>query len=311
MLKPGLTKEKLRQAIDDADQAIEEATLETIAALRKFLKRYIRNFKAALIDLELADDSEIFALVEQERLVRTITALLAESGYSEVIEEFERGLNSVGGEAIAFYERYSVAATPFLGLSTESLEALAQPFLDELDFQLDRLLVRPLEAAVRNSFLTLKTRQEIVRDIAGVIAQQGIVTQADKAFTILQIETLVTESDRRFMELVRLKQAEQLGLDVVIYSGPLDSVTSEQCKFLLGQPYRAGASKKLPTQKPDIEHGAPGFWYKDEIRAGMHPDLVENPLVARGHYNCRHQWLPVDEAAAKRLDPRFEPRGDG
>jgi hypothetical protein len=105
---------------------------------------------------------------------------------------------------------------------------------------------------------------------------------------------LAYEGPRRFGQQVRNEQATELGLEVFIYTGPDDSRTSEQCQFLLREATtrRAGVLVSRRAQRP-----------------GMHPQLKENPLVARGHYNCRHTWMPTDEAGAQRIDPSFQPRG--
>lgn len=292
MIDQNATRSKLQAALKSADKTVEQSANEVVVKFRRFLRRYLLEFRSVLSDLDLASTKELISLAEQEQMVAMVTSILADAGYSDVVEEFRESLAAVGDEAISYYRDFVDNQDLLRGVSRETLDLLAEPFLDELDFEVDRRLIRPIETQVRNSFLTLKTREEIVRELAAFIDRETITTRNGREFTITQIETLVHESDRRYMELVRGEQAKNLELEVFVYSGPLDKVTSEQCEFLL-------------TEAP---HGAPGMWYRDEIKVGMHPELKENPLVARGHYNCRHQWLPVDEESAARIDPSFKPR---
>ena len=291
MLKQ-LTREELERAQRRADSKADEAAAETVSALRKFLTNYVRNFKAVLLDTSLKE-SDLIDLAEQEQIVRTAKELLTESGYNEVVQEFEKSLATVGKEAIEYFRVYFDETATYGGISKRLIDKMAELQIQELGFQVNNKLVRPLETQIRNSTLTLKSRKEAVEDIANAIENGGILRRDGQQFTNYNVETLVAESNRRFMQFVRNEVSEDLGLEVYVYSGPLDSRTSDQCRFLLG----------------GSRHGAPGFWYKDEITTALHPELKANPLVARGHFNCRHEWLPVDEAGAKRIDPSFVPRG--
>lgn len=47
------------------------------------------------------------------------------------------------------------------------------------------------------------------------------------------------------------------------------------------------------------KHGAPGFYYLDEITTDLHEDLVYPPLINGGHPNCRHKFYPVTLDYAK------------
>lgn len=288
-----LSESELQGILNEQEAIAESASAETVRKLRRFLKRYIRNFKAVLADAAVAESAKI-ELAEQEQIVRSITELLVESGYREVVQEFERSLSVVGESSIRYFKEYFDRTPTFGGAAKEMLDALAGNLLDELDFQVNNKIVRPLESAVRNSVLALETRQAQVADIAKVITEEGILRRDGREFTQANIEVLVSDAPRRFGQQVRNEQAAELGLEVFVYSGPLDSVTSEQCQFLL----TAG------------RHGVGNFWYRDEIQIGMHPKLKANPLVARGHYGCRHAWMPIDEDGAQRLNSSFRPRGE-
>lgn len=299
-----LTLSELRAIEARADGVAEDAADETVVALRRFLNRYVANIKATLADARTLrigtqsvltfEESAVIDLAEQEEIVAVIRQALNESGYGEVVDEFERALERVGTEAVQYFHDVFDTVPTFGGVNRESIRIMHTSFLDELDFQIDSKLVRPLESQVRNSMLTLKDRGEAIDDITRAINEGNILRRDGNQFTNVNIETLVHESNRRFMQHVRNEKADQLSLPIFIYSGPLDKVTSPQCRHLL-------------TASP---HGAPGVFYRDEITQSLHPNLPPNPLVSRGHYNCRHEWLPVDEAGAQRILPGFIPRSE-
>lgn len=294
MMKQNITKSKLRQALDSADEVSDEAALATVEELRRFLKNYLRNFKARMADFG-ASKSELIDLAEQAQMVSMVTEILEESGYGDVVDSFREGLESVGEESLSYFEKFMRDEVTYSGVAREAIELLTGAFVEELDLTIDSRLIRPLENHIRQTTLALTDRKQTVSEITTFITDSGIVRQDGNAFTNYNIETLVSESGRRFAETIRATQAAELGLEVFVYTGPLDKVTSDQCVFLL-------------TETP---HGAPGMWYRDELRAGMHPKLKESPLPGRGHHGCRHQWGPIDEAAAKRIDLRFVPRNEG
>lgn len=286
-----LNKRELQQTIEDHEAFAESASAQAVDKFRAFLGDYVKGVKSVLADTASKTSAKI-DLAEQQQVVDSMRELLTESGYDAVVNEFESSLSEVGQDALKYFAEYYDKTPTFGGASKEFLDALASDLLDELDYQVDSQLVRPLENAVRNSVLSLETRAEQVADITKVINEGSVLRRDGKQFTQANIETLVSDAPRRFGQQVRNEQATELALDVFIYTGPLDAVTSEQCIFLL----------------TEAKHGAQGFWYRDEISADMHPKLRENPLVARGHYNCRHTWMPTTEDAAKEIDPAFIPR---
>ena len=291
MMKQNLTRSKLRDAVDRADDAADSAAAATIRSLRKFLRNYVNGFRSAALDFVL-DEREIVSLAEQQQLVRLAEELLEEAGYGDFVETYRRGLSKVEANALSYFERFAENVPQYSGVAREAVELLAEDFVEQLDLEIDRRLVKPLQAQIRQTTLSVQDRRQAVTEISRFIQTSGVVRRDGRNFSMYNVETLVAESGRRFQEVIRATQAAELGLTVFIYSGPNDKVTRPGCRYLLD----------------NGNHGAPGFWYGDEIKVGMHPELKENPRTARGGYNCRHQWMPVDEAAAMRLDPSFRPR---
>lgn len=291
MMKQNITRSKLRDALDRADGVSDSAAEATIVELRKFLKRYVKAFKAAMLDFS-SNEKALIDLAEQQQMIALAQDILEEAGYGDVVDRFREELGKVEKESIRYFKEFMDKTPTYSGVAREAIELMSDAFVENLDLTIDQRLVKPLENYVRQTTLALNDRKQAVQEIARYIDTSGIVRKDGEQFTAVNIETLVAETPRRFAEVIRATQATELGLQVFVYTGPLDKVTSEQCEFLL-------------TEKP---HGAAGMWYREEIKVGMHPELKENPLTARGHYGCRHQWGPVDEAGAKRIDPAFVPR---
>ena len=115
--------------------------------------------------------------------------------------------------------------------------------------------------------------------VAKSTASQAIanITQLETTLTPRQVTTLVTDSFGQYQRAVTAQKADTLGLEIYWFTGPLDRITSEQCRFLL----------------TINRHGVPGMLYKDEISADLHPELQGDPLIMGGHWNCRHKYMPV------------------
>jgi hypothetical protein len=293
---------QLLESLHSADDFAREAGEDVIRQFRRVMTRYVRSVKGLLLDVREGQGraSDLIDLAEQEEILKAVKDLLNDSGYESLVRAFERSLVDVGRKGLEYFEQFDGVDATFGGLDSELVDRMATTFLDELDFQVESKVLRPMESQIRASILSTKTRQEVVDNVTAIINNNGILRQDGKEFTQANIEVLIDDSEVRFMQFVRNEKADELGHVVYIFSGPNDTRTSDQCKLLLGE-----VSKERGQV---ILHGAPGFWYKDEIGTHLHPDLRDDPLTARGHFGCRHEWLPVTEEMAKDIDPRFEPR---
>jgi hypothetical protein len=72
MLKQ-LSEDELRAIIADYEAAVESASAETVRKMRRFLKQYVANFKALLLDVSASEAAKI-DLAEQERIVSAPSA---------------------------------------------------------------------------------------------------------------------------------------------------------------------------------------------------------------------------------------------
>lgn len=83
-----------------------------------------------------------------------------------------------------------------------------------------------------------------------------------------------------FSRAVTAQKAEELGYELFIYVGPDDSLTREFCA--------------------DVLDRDPPIYTRDEIDA-MDNDQGLPVLEYAGGYNCRHEWVPINEQEAKDL----------
>lgn len=269
------------------DDVADNAAAEVVQKMRKMLGDFVVRFEAALNTGKLTDgrlsEGVTTRLLEQNALIQDLTLILEQAGYSDVVQDFKASLDRVGAESLRYFQEVFEAETTFSSINAGTVDALADNFISELDYQIDRKLIRPLESAIRTSFLTFDDSDEALKNIRKVITEDRILRRDGKEFTDINTEVLIADSQRRFQQHVAAIKAEELGLAWVIYAGPLDKVTSDQCKALLLENL----------------HGAEGVYLKSDNISAVHPALGANPLITRGHPNCRHQWSYISEDMAR------------
>ena len=88
---------------------------------------------------------------------------------------------------------------------------------------------------------------------------------------------MVEDAFAGYQRTVQAEVADNLGMEIFIYIGPADQITSEQCTAMFNVNL----------------HGVPGMLYKNEITVNLHPKLRRDPLIGGGHPRCRHHWSPI------------------
>lgn len=106
------------------------------------------------------------------------------------------------------------------------------------------------------------------------------MAQVEEGLSLAQAEVMVNDAFASFQRAVLVETAAAVDLEIFVYIGPDDDITSDQCVEMLHVD----------------KHGAEGMLYKEEITPDLHPNLAKygrNPLIGGGHPNCRHHWSPV------------------
>lgn len=260
---------------EDAEDLIQSLTKGTVRGLRSAVREFSVRSLVVIRDL-LDGRGEPAKGQDAIDLGMLIADALLDSGLEDVAKDFRKDFKKVEEAGLEYFDVFaSEMAKP--GFDVTDIRAFAtvqeQAFLDLAD----QRLVQPMRDAVLNGILGNRDSDTIMADVRRIMDERGILTRDRIGFTDTQLETLVEDSYRRYYRVTKMTQANELGMEVIWFQGPDDDLTSDQCRFLL-------------TKAP---HGVPNMWLKEEFTTELHPALKQDPLVAGGHWNCRHTVNPV------------------
>ena len=280
------TVQELRKLGLAHDKAIEAEGDDVIRELRRFFKNYIRDAEG-LIATRAGGTSKLDLAVAAQ-IAADLEALTSDAGLPLVLDRYSQSLDASLLKAISYFEPMGFSID-VQAIDTDTIERLARIQIDDLIREVDRALVRPLQDAVINSTVGVDTPEAAVAQVKNIIDSEGVLTKDGNDFTDFQVETLVRDSQVRFYRDSKARQAENLGLQVVVYEGPFDNKTRPACQALL----TSGT------------HGPENMYYIEEFTTSLHEDLVEPPLIAGGGYNCRHvvNYLTLETAIEAGFNP--------
>jgi hypothetical protein len=278
------SEEEILKMQEQQERAVVNAGREVYSDLDKVVTQFAARLDSALLELERGNVSRSRAeqILELQTLADGLEEALIDAGFYDTLERFSTKLYEMEPVALQYYELYDLPPSK-IGIDVEVLDAWVKYSADGLTDITDRKLIQPMRSALLNASVGNVSQKEVTAEVKAIMDQEGITTKAGEPFTDAQLETYVEDSMRRMQRQVGLEAANELDMQIVQFIGPSDKVTSEQCQWLLSQ----------------APHGAPGFWLQSEVKTGMHPKLKENPLVAGGHFNCRHDFFPVSVTYAK------------
>jgi len=268
---PALTEKQIQQIVNNDDRFLDSTAQETLREFDRLFRNYKARVKEALSD-GVFTERERRQLIDRIQVIQDLRGLLEDAGVLQFTETYGREFEQITDQALRYFGRIGEPRS-LAGASAEQLEVLIDNNVSELYETLDDRLVLPLQRGIVQGVLGDRPVSDVAAEIDGQLV--GLSTA--------QVENLVFDSYSRFHREVREVKAAELEFEVRWYMGPDDKKTSDQCQFLLRE----------------SRHGVPGMWLVNEIHAGMHPALVENPLVVGGHYNCRHRWVPMNKEDAK------------
>lgn len=272
------SREDLVAAALERDRNIARAQARFERNIEQVFDNYTTRFRLLLSSQKEMTKSERFELAVAMKMASDLERIMAESGRDDLVADYVENFQALTKNALNYFG--DIGEDPGMGgIDRQALESLIRFNEQTLLSTIDRRMIEPLREGIFQNVFGAMSREQVVVNLS---AKVDYLTHG-------QLTTLVNDSIAQYSRTVTVEKGEDLGLELFIYQGPTDSKTSPQCTFLLEYD----------------KHGVPGLFYKDEISADLHEDLVGNPLINGGHPNCRHEFLPITLSFAKSLG--FEP----
>lgn len=243
---------------------------DVVGIFERFAKLVNRYAKAP----EFVSPNEAARLADAIKVRADLLDLLSESGFSDFISTYAETFPAVARNALEQFATFN-EQTILSGVSAQALEAYAaqQTFL--MQNLVNNQVVEPLMQQLFSGIIADTTPETLIRNIESVTS----------SLSTAQVETLVSDSLTQFNRITTRLKADELGFELYIYLGPQDDRTSEQCQAIFDE----------------APYGVPGLWKKEDINAGMVEGLDGDPFVMGGHWNCRHEFRPIDLQSAIEL----------
>lgn len=260
----------------ELEERIESYSADFYPVLNAAVNLFIVKVDS-LLNAAFADANKLPSFEEAMEIGNQLSDALLDAGFDSLAEKMGDDMEHFRELAVEHYSKSFGIAETFGGIDVTDLDAFVAFQKDNLLNLADARLVSPVRDAIIQSTIGGQSEESALADIKNVFAQsvnkgEPYLTRAGVEFTDAQIETLVSDGYRRHYRQTKSLKANDLGLGIIQYLGPVDAVTSEQCEFLM----------------TTALHGAPGFYLVEEFTADLHPKLKEPPLLAGGHFNCRH-----------------------
>ena len=256
--------------------ATEEAQARAVAKIERELKKLYEDYFARVQALVSSDKelrkSDAMSLQSATKVIGQLEGILIDAGFGDVVRDYGQQFEPLAAKALEYYEPFGLDSS-LAGLSRESLTAYVEFSQSELAASISARLVAPIQSALLQANFGSMTRDQVIDQ---VLALQPSMTPNNAT-------VLVDDAFSQFQRTVVNQRADALDLQIYLYIGPDDAITSDQCQAMLHI----------------NRHGVPGMLYRDEIDTSLHPKLRRNPLVGGGHPRCRHHWSPVSDSYAE------------
>jgi len=266
----------------------EEATLDEIErkysrAIKRLYKTFRRRLREVLENPALYTRADRIELRRSLRLAERLGEFLSESGLNNLAENYVREFPRLANEVLDYFRLFETAKIAgYTAEQRRAFRSVVRQYRRNLARQVSQSILAPAESAISSAAAAGLERAQAIETIMSTV----------DGLSPARLETLTVDQTAQFQRAARAAQAENLGMELYTYIGPLDGITSEQCRFLL-------------TYAPN---GVPGLLYKDQISADLQENLQADPLIYGGHPNCRHHYRPVTLEFAETL-PGFQQRG--
>lgn len=260
-----IKKEIIAQLVKNVKHR-EAATKRIEAEIEKLYKKFFSRLKSLVLSGEILSKSEIVDLTAQSKMISQLDAILKDAGLDKVIQQYRNEFPDITKNAVQYFN--ILKAEPNLaGFSQESFKAYINYSENQLVKLVGAKLIAPIQSGIIQANFGNETRDSIINKVLSL----------EETLTVGQAANLVNDSFAQYQRAVTVQIGEEIGAEVYIYVGPDDDLTSQQCQDMLNFD----------------EHDLEGYAYKDEINQNMVDGLTDNPLIAGGHINCRHEWVPI------------------
>lgn len=250
-----------------------------VAAFEKQLQTMYDRYSLRLIKLlrKGGSETDLINMSDAAETISQLSQVLIDSGYGDIVAAYNAKFPELTANALNYFEAFGVKPS-LAGIDEEGLHAIINFGRNELTAHIEAALVAPVQSHLLQAAVGNVSRSELVDTILALDPNT------------LRAEVLVDDIYAQYQRSVTVQKGDVLDMEIYVYLGPDDDITSEQCDAML----------HVDT------HGVEGMLYKDEITVDLHDKLTRNPLIGGGHPRCRHQWSPVTEDYAVSLG--FEPR---
>jgi len=187
---------------------------------------------------------------------RELEAVLAESGYRELVEDALTVMGDLakyqglGQTRVARVERAAA-------WSAETLDAFREMKLTAL-LDVPAEVIRQVEQTLLRGIVGAQDRAELLNELLGQLE-----------VTLPQARTIYDTALSEFSRIAVTSTSTGEADEAFLYSGPIDGLTRPFCLERVGRVY----------VRADIET--------------MDNGQLDNTLITGGGYNCRHTWIPV------------------
>lgn len=240
-----------------------KATDSEINAFIRRLEAFVDQNVARVVRSALSDrDLSIF---DKATILGQITSVLREAGLSDQINRIEEIYASELGR---------VQSSLKLGTGKD-IE------ISDFDIQLTETLI------TFDGGIAAKTLERHVDRVQSILMRQTIIGETPdldrirddvSPSTFRNLETELNTNVMAFNRTMHFKKAEDLGLDKFLYVGPLDKITRDFCREIVGKVFT-----KVQILQMDNEQGLDVFSFG-------------------GGFNCRHRWNPLEDTDAENFE---------
>lgn len=199
------------------------------------------------------------------QVLGSLWEILEKEGLSELLPEIRRIYGSRLARLQTDLIERSGKTNIFANIDTKAIETL-------INFDVDRV-TSTLKAHVDD------TRAVLMRAVlTGEELDAEAITGRSNSVATYRIATELNTSVAMFDRTVTAEVGKELGFDLWEYLGPMDSITRPFCEEVLSKDPPIYTTEEVEAM--DNEQGLP-------------------VMSSGGGYNCRHQWRPISEEAAR------------
>lgn len=270
MLKRRPTRRELYERILGIDAARGEAAKRIDRAVDKLFRDYFARVKAEVARPRKLKTGEAATGESTVRMMGQLDAILVDAGFEDLLQKHVAQFDELQAAALEYYTAFGVKNPSLAGIDSKALDA----YIRFSEGELRKIVTTKAIGAVSQALLSVNFAGA---DRDAVYEQ---VAQVEEGLSTFQVDVMVNDAFASYQRAVLVESADSVNLEIFVYIGPDDEITSEQCEHMLHV----------------SDHGVDGMLYKDEITPDLHPKLAKygrNPLIGGGHPNCRHHWSPV------------------